>query len=122
MAKDNEGRTRVVNLYVTPTSFSSFFKRLRGQKEDYNFSGLSDLRKMLSNEKAKILNVIKNEKPNSIYGLAKILGRNFKAVRNDIETLEKFGFVELKPGSKGDRKRLKPMVAIDNLQVNISFE
>lgn len=122
MAKESESKTRVVNLYVTPTSFSSIFKRLRGEKEDYDFSGLSDLRKLLSNEKAKVLNAVKTEEPESIYRLAKILGRNFKAVRNDVDVLEKFGFIELKSEKKGERERLRPVVAIDKLQVNISFE
>mgnify|MGYP006281535225 CR=1 FL=1 len=122
MAKEEKEKTRVVNLYVTPTSFSSIFKRLRGESSEYDFSGLSDLRKLLSNEKAKILNAVKNEEPKSIYGLAKKLDRNFKAVRNDLDILEKFGFIELKQEKKGERKRLRPVVAIDKLQVNISFE
>ena len=119
---NQEERTRVVNLYVKPTSFSSIFKKLRGESSEYDFSGLSDLRKLLSNEKARILNIVKNKQPKSIYGLAKMADRDFRAVRKDVSVLEKFGFIELKQERKGDRKRLRPVVAIDKLQVNISFE
>jgi len=113
-------RTRIVNLFITPSTFTSIFKRLRGDRSDYDFSGLSELRRLLSNEKAKILNVINDKNPDSIYKLARILGRDFKAVREDVKLLERYGFIELKPESKGKRNRLKPVVIIDNLQINIS--
>ena len=115
-------KTRIVNLYVTPGAFASIFKRLKGDRSEYDFSGLSDLRQLLSNEKSKILNVIKNNNPGSIYKLAKILGRDFKAVSQDTKLLEKYGFIELKAENIGKRKKLKPVMAIDNLQINISFQ
>ncbi len=122
MAKKPKQKTRIVNLYITPNALTSIFKRLTGNKSDYDFSGLSDLRQLLSNEKAKILNIIKNQEPGSIYELAKILKRDFKAVRHDIKLLERFGFIELKPETKGKRKKLKPTIAINSLQLNISFQ
>lgn len=115
-------RTRIINLYVTPSTFSSIFKRLRGDRSEYDFSALLELRQVLSHEKAKILNAIKNNPPESLYSLAKLLGRDFKAVSNDIKILQKFGFIELKKLSKGKRNMLKPVMAIDNLQINISFK
>ena len=117
-----EFQTRIINLFITPTAFSSFFKRLRGDRSDFDFSGLIDLRKLLSNEKAKILNAIKNQKPESIYSLAKILKRDFKAVNQDVKLLKKFGFIDLKPEISGKRKRLKPEIIIDTLQININFQ
>ncbi|MEK6820620.1 MAG: hypothetical protein AABX71_02820 [Nanoarchaeota archaeon] len=120
MAKKD--RIRTVNLYITPTAFSSILKRLRGEKSSYDFSGLADLRRLLNKEKAKILNTIKNQSPDSIYRLAKILGRDFKSVMQDIKLLERFGFLELKSETKGKRKKLRPVIAIDSLQVNINFE
>ena len=115
-------KTRIVNLYITPSAFASIFKRLRGDKSEYDFSALAELRQLLSNEKAKILNTIKNEKPDSIYKLANLLGRGFKSVRDDIRILEKFGFLELKSGKSGKREKLTPNLAINSLQVNISFQ
>lgn len=109
-------------MFIKSGAFASFFKRIRGDKSEYDFSGLLDLRKLLNKEKAKILNTIKNQNPDSIYKLAKILGRDFKAVSQDIKLLEKFGFIELKQESRGKRKKLKPIMAIDKLQINISFQ
>jgi len=122
MAKKKEQKSRIINLFITPSAITSIFKRLRGDKSDYDFSGLSELRQLLSNEKAKILNLVKTQQPESIYKLAKILGRDFKAVRQDIKLLERFGFIELKPETKGKRKSLKPIISVDNLQLNISFQ
>jgi predicted transcriptional regulator len=115
-------RIRIVNLYVRPGNFAFFFKRISGKQEEFDFSELEDLRKVLNNEKAKILNVIKVKNPESIYDLAKTLGRDFKAVREDIKLLEKFGLIELKTITKGKRRCLKPQVALDTLQVNLNFD
>lgn len=115
-------RTRIVNLSVTPGTFASLFKRLRGKSTEYDFSQITELRQLLSNEKAKILHTIQTHNPDSIYKLARVLGREFKSVREDIKVLEKYGFIELKAESKGNRKRLKPLLAIDALQININFK
>ena len=115
-------KTRIVNLYITSGAFASIFKRLRGDRSDYDFSALTELRQLLSNQKSKILNVIKDKKPESIYKLAQVLGRDFKSVRHDVKLLEKFGFIELKKMKKGKREKLSPQLIIDNLQINISFQ
>jgi len=115
-------RTRIVNLYITSSTFASIFKRLRGDRSDYDFSGFQDLRQLLSKEKAKILHTIKNKNPDSIYQLSRFLGRDFKAVFQDLKVLKKFGFIDLVQEAKGNRKRLKPVLAIDSLQVNIGFQ
>lgn len=122
MAKKTKQKTRIINLYITPNAITSIFKRLKGDRSDFDFSGLTDVRHLLSNEKAKILNIIKNQNPGSIYKLARILGRDFKAVRQDIKLLERFGFIELKSEAKGKRKKLRPIMTIDALQLNIGFK
>ena len=81
----------------------------------------------LSPEKARILHILKTKQPNSIYELTKLLGRNFKAVRQDLMVLEQFGVIKLIPGSskikKGQSKRkiLKPIIAIDKLVINLEI-
>ncbi|MEM3405825.1 MAG: HTH domain-containing protein [Candidatus Pacearchaeota archaeon] len=115
-------RERIVNLYVRPGNFAFFFRRISGNKEEYDFSELEDLRKVLNNEKAKILSIIKTKSPSSIYDLAKELKRDFKAVREDVKLLEKFGLIELRSIIKGKRRCLKPEIALDTLQININFD
>ena len=122
MAKNpKQVKTRAVELFITPSSFSTIFRRLRGEKSEFDFEGIAELRQLISNEKARILCVIKNKQPDSIYDLAKTLKRDFKSVRQDVKLLEKFGFLTLKQQIKGKRKKLKPILLIDKLQVSISF-
>ena len=98
----------------------SIFKKSSGKKS-YDFSGILALRQLLSNEKARILHVIKNQKPSSIYELAKILNRGFKAVNDDIKLLEKFGFVQLVHEKVGNRTRYKPVIVVDTVTINLKI-
>lgn len=97
-------RIRNINLGIEAGTFTGIFRRLRGEKKEYDFSGISALRQLLSDERARILHVIKTKQPTSIYNLAKILGRDFKSVRQDIKLLEKFGFLELDAARKGKER------------------
>lgn len=108
---------RIININLEQNAFETIFKRFVGEKGEYDFSGLEALRRLLSNEKAKILYAIKHNKPNSIYNLSKILNRDFKSVQNDVKFLEKFGFIELKSEHKGKRKMLKPVLIASSIQV-----
>ena len=61
-------KTKTINIIQNKTIFSSFIG-FREKKE----SEISELRQLLSNEKSRILHVLKTDKPNSIYELSKIL-------------------------------------------------
>ena len=73
-------KVREVTIEQSKGTFS-IFKKSGTSKKDYDFEGLSVLRHLLSNEKARILHVIKTQSPGSIYDLAKKLNRTFKSVR-----------------------------------------
>lgn len=118
MAKEKI-KVKEVSIIQAKGAFS-LFKRSGSSRKDYNFEDISSLRQILSNEKARILNVIKAENPSSIYELAKKLGRNFKSVDDDIKVLKKFGFIELKEEKTKNRKRYRPNVVVDTL--NIQFK
>lgn len=82
---------------------------------------LKDVRSLLSNEKAKLLWLIKTKKPNSIYELAKISGRSFKAVKQDLAILEKFGLIKFIRAREKNREKLKPELQFEKLVLNINF-
>ncbi len=113
--------TRNITLNITSGSFSGIFRRLRGEGGDYDFSGISTLRQLLSDERARILHTIKTKNPSSIYGLAKVLGRDFKSVRQDIKLLEKFGLLELETNRAGKREMLKPILSADSLTITVNL-
>ncbi len=109
-------KTREISLKESKGTFS-FFKT----KSNYNFSGLSSLRQVLSNEKAKILDTIKHKEPSSIYDLSKKLGRSFKSVIEDVKLLERFGFVELVKEKTKKRVRHKPILTADSVIISIKL-
>ena len=121
MAKDDKIiKKKTITLSQKQGTFSTIFHRFRGSKTK-EVSEVAILRNLLSNEKARILYTIKAKQPNSLYELAKILARDFKSVRQDLMVLEKFGFVEMIPIHKGKREKLKPVLAMDTLEITIEL-
>ena len=115
----SQTKNRSISLIEKEGTFSTLFQRFKGKKKQE--SEISQLRQLFSNEKAKLLHVIKTKEPDSIYELAKILGRDFKAVRHDIKILERFGFVELISSHIHGRERLKPIVDTDQVVITINI-
>ena len=113
-------KTREITITQSKGAFS-IFKKASTSKEDYDFEGLSVLRQILSNEKARLLNVIKLQEPKSIYELAKKLGRSFKSVRDDVKLLERFGFIKLSAEKTKKRVRHKPEVVVDNMVIHLKI-
>lgn len=123
MAKNE--RTGNIDIRLKHGAFTSLFRRLTTEGKSYgglDFSDIAALRQLLSNEKARMLYTLKNRSPSSIYELAKILGRDFKSVRNDLELLRHFGFVRFIAESRGKRKKLKPVINLDKIQLTIHLK
>jgi len=113
-------KTRDITIAETKGAFSLFTKSGLSKK-DYDFDSLLTLRQLLSNEKARILHVIKTYEPKSIYELAKRLNRGFKAVNDDIRLLERFGFVEMIEEKTKNRKRHRPELISDTIVINLKI-
>lgn len=114
-------KTRDITITDDSGAFSTFFRRFSPESSGYDFEGISALRKLLSNQRARLLHTIKAKKPGSIYALAKLLGRDFKSVFSDIKLLERFGFLEMVSEKTGKRERLRPILISDRVQINIKL-
>jgi predicted transcriptional regulator len=112
--------TREITIKESKGTFS-IFKKPSTNKENYDFSGISALKQVLSNEKARILDVIKNESPKSLYELAKKLGRNFKSVHDDVKLLERFGFIEIVEEKTKNRIHHRPKLVADSITIHIKL-
>jgi predicted transcriptional regulator len=112
-------RIKTINLNAEKGAFSAIFKRFRGEAKP--LSDVSLVRSLLSNEKAKLLHILRQKQPNSIYELAKLAQRDFKAVRNDVKLLEKIGIIEMIPIHKGKREKLKPLLVLDILEIKFEL-
>lgn len=114
-------KTRDITIVGKRGTFETMFSKFSGEKKDYDFEGLSTLRKLLSNEKARLLHTIKTKNPKSLYQLAKFLKRDFKSVINDIKLLERFGFIDMISERTGKRERLRPIVVVDSIKINLTL-
>ncbi len=119
MAEKNK-KTRTIIVEQKQGTFSAIFNRFKSDKLK-NSTEISLLRSLLSNEKARILHIIKTKQPNSLYELTKLLGRDFKSVRQDVAVLEEYGFIEMIPIHKGRREKLKPLLVLDTLEIKIEL-
>ncbi len=115
-------KTKIREITITkPKGTFSVFQKVKNSKKNYDFSGILALRQLLSNEKARILHVIKTQKPQSIYDLAKKLDRGFKSVNDDVKLLERFGFIELIEEKTKNRKRHRPEIVVDTITIHFKI-
>jgi predicted transcriptional regulator len=112
--------TREITIKESKGAFS-LFKKSVNKKDEYDFSGIASLRQLLSNEKARILDVIKTDKPASLYELAKKLGRSFKSIHDDVKLLERFGFIEIVENKVNKRIRHQPKIVADIITIHIKI-
>jgi predicted transcriptional regulator len=113
-------KTKIREITIAQTKKGKFtLKKTKGSKKDYDFEGLSALRHLLSNEKARLLHAIKTQKPISIYDLAKKVDRNFKSVSDDVKLLERFGFIDLISEKTKNRVRHRPEIVVDTITIHI---
>jgi predicted transcriptional regulator len=83
------------------------------------FESLDAMRKVLTEERLKIVKAIRKNHPASIYELAKILRRDVKNTFDDVQFLAQAGLVELKK-AKDIRERTAPKVDYDKIVLEIS--
>jgi predicted transcriptional regulator len=83
------------------------------------FESLDAMRRVLTEERLRILKVIRKEHPASIYELAKILKRDLKNTFNDVQFLVQAGLVDLKK-TKDVREKTTPLVNYDKILLEIS--
>jgi predicted transcriptional regulator len=114
-----KSKIREVTIVDKGGTFNTFFRKLTGEGGDYDFEGLAALRRLLSNERARMLHVIKTKRPKSLYELSRLLARDFKSVASDIKLLQRFALVEMAAEKTGKRQRLRPTLAADTLTIHV---
>jgi predicted transcriptional regulator len=118
MAISKKTKVRYVEINANKGGFVS---KLIGSSNNHDFSDVKILRSLLSNEKSRILYILKYKEPKSIYSLAKMLKRDFKSVREDVMMLERFGFIDFVSEKTGKRESFRPMLAANNIQIVINI-
>ena len=94
----------------------------RGKKvkkhEGISFDSIDAMRKVLTEERLKVLRTVKKEHPESVYELAKKLKRDIKNTFNDVQFLAEAGLLELKK-TKDGREKTTPLVNYDKIMLEI---
>ena len=84
------------------------------------FESVEGFRRVMTDKRMEVLKAIKEKSPDSIYELAGIVKRDLKSVNGDIKILKDLGLVSLEK-ERSVRKRVKPIVEFDRLNVGIVF-
>jgi predicted transcriptional regulator len=95
----------------------------RGEKvkkqEAVYFESLEAMRKVLTEERLRILKTIRKSHPASIYDLAKILKRDVKNTFVDVQFLAQIGLIGLRKTKEG-REKTVPSVNYDKILLEIT--
>ncbi len=83
-----------------------------------SFENLKDFRKFLTPNRIRILKTIKENKPKSVYELAKKLKRDRRHLTEDLLILKDLGFIVLKK-EENIRAMVKPILNFDKIAVEI---
>ena len=74
----------------------------------------------MSEERIRLLRIIRHKKPKSIYSLAKLVKRDRKNVITDLNILRNAGLIELQE-EKGIRTMTRPIADYDRLEISIEI-
>ena len=93
-------------------------KRKNIQKEDeIIFTSLEAVARVFSKGRMEILRTVIQERPKSIYELAKLLGRDFKNVHTDVKLLADIGLLDLKEAGNS-RNGLIPLAKFSGIDLD----
>ncbi len=121
---------KVKNIKIAMKSEDELFQEVKnvwdktekGEKlkkhEGLYFENLEAMRKVLTENRLRMLKVIRQEHPSSIYELAKFLKRDVKNTFDDIHFLADIGLIELRKTKEG-RERNTPVVNYEKILLEI---
>jgi len=92
------------------------------QKEDkiIYIESLDDARKLFTPERIKFLSTVREESPDSLYALAKLLKKDFKTISTDARMLSNAGILRLVNHKVGKRNKVRPVFTGNEINLAIS--
>ncbi len=93
----------------------------KGPREEIGFTSIEAARNFLTRERLGLLRAIRTHRPGSLYELARIVGRDFKNVQQDIAILEQHGLVQVSTEPRGKRKVKVPRVPFQEIALKIAI-
>lgn len=86
--------------------------------EGISFDSIDSMRKVLTEERLRILRTVRKERPALVYELAKKLNQDIKNTFNDVQFLAQADLLELKKTKVG-REKNTPLVNYDKILLEI---
>ena len=93
----------------------------KGPREEVGFTSIEAARNFLTRERLALLHAIRTQRPESLYELARQVGRDFKNVQEDIRLLERHGLVRVARESRGKRTVKVPQVLFEEIALKIAI-
>ena len=92
------------------------------QKEDkiIYIESLDDARKLFTPERIKFLSTVREESPESLYALAKLLKKDFKTISTDARLLSDAGILRLVNHKVGKRAKVRPVFTGNEINLSIA--
>ncbi|MBI2246807.1 MAG: hypothetical protein HYU65_02550 [Armatimonadetes bacterium] len=115
---------RIKSLKGVLDEFEHTFEAVRSgesvrKTEGVFFTSMEAFRSFLTPERVRLLLLIRNHRPGSVYELAKLANRDLKNVYQDLKLLERHGVLTTRLGGRRTRKRRVPDVPYDEIEVRI---
>jgi predicted transcriptional regulator len=86
-----------------------------------SLTSLEVARRILTPRRLELLRAVRREQPESLSRLARLLGRDLKHVRDDVETLARYGLVVMrKRQALSGREVSMPMVPFTEIELRIA--
>jgi predicted transcriptional regulator len=95
-------------------------EKVSRKKPAIYFENIEVMRKAITTERLRLLTVIKEQHPTSIYELAKMLNRNHKTVSGDVRYLSDLGLIEIAKGKSDNRDKTMPIVRYEKIRLEIA--
>ena len=89
------------------------------QDHYHNFEEPSDVQKLLSSRRLELIVELLETDHDSISAVADAVGRSYKNVHDDLETLAEYGVVRFDESAKGRSRR--PYIPYDNVRVELEL-
>lgn len=123
-------RTLTIEIRPVGEALANFRRTFRaleaGRKvarhEGIYFTSVEAARNLLTRNRLALLRAIRNQRPRSIYDLAKRLKRDLKNVQQDLRILEQYGLVRMSPARGLGRRRAKiPETLFEKIALKIAI-
>lgn len=85
------------------------------------FESAAVMRKFLTPRRQLLIRVIRRKEPSSVYELAALLGRDRKAVAEDLKVLEDLGLISYRSSIHKGRARSQPVTDYDAVDLRVSW-